>query len=185
MSYDLPAIIRDIPSWESKSAAECREYLGETTTVMVHRTWTASDLASVFGVGPYNDFRKATQAWFPAMSDLLVSGIDLGDDSEEGIRVGLGRVKSALVAAGLSTLASLVDDVLVLGQDTRTRWARLSDEDLPDADAFETAYAAAELFERKQAASASLREWVAAAEAQINAGVPWSEIDGKTTEELQ
>ena len=179
MSSALPAIIRDIPAWESKTAAECREYLGVTTTVLRTNLQNANDLMLLLGVQVASGLASAlSQAGLSLVVASLASsnGIDFGHQTTQDMLDALGENQA---------FAPYVAALKSLGQDTRTRWARLSEEDLPDADAFDEAYAAAELFTRKQAATASLREWVAAAEAQINAGVPWSEIDGKTTEELQ
>lgn len=184
MAYDLPALIRSIPGFAEKTPQECLEYFSEAPTTLKTAMYNGNDLMKLeaFGDNSVTVANVLASALQSAGYVLIVgqltteAGIDFGDEKTQAMLTTLGQNKA---------FAPYVDSLKALGQDTRTRWARLSDEDLPDADAFETAYAAAELFERKQAASASLREWVAAAEAQINAGVPWSEIDGKTTEELQ
>jgi len=181
MSYDLPAIIRDIPDWETKTAAECREYLSTEVSVPITTEYTVAMLEDHFGEQATSLITGTLRAAAKLDARLEAAWIAM---SVLGIQLATPERQEAIVklAAAGQWPDDLRDAVLALGRRMETRWARLSDEDLPDADAFTAAYAAAELYERKQVATASLREWVAAAEAKINAGVSWSEIVGKTTE---
>ena len=164
MPIDLPAIIRSIPDFADKTPAECREYLGAETTVLKTARQNGNDIMKLLGVVPANTLASAlqSQGLILVVNQLATEhGIDFGDQVTQNMLDTLGQNQS---------FAPYVDSLKALGQDTRTRWARLSDDDLPDLAEFETAHADALLVEQKTAASEALRQLLTAINDRINDG---------------
>ena len=164
MPIDLPAIIRSIPDFATKTPAECREYLATETTVLKTARQNGNDIMKLLGVVPANTLASAlqSQGLILAVNQLATEyGIDFGDQVTQNMLDTLGQNQS---------FAPYVAGLKALGQDTRTRWARLTDDDLPDLAEFETAHSAALLVEQKTAASEALRQLLTAINDRINDG---------------
>lgn len=164
MAYDLPALIRSIPDFSAKTPAECREYLGTGTTVLKTARQNGNDIMKLLGVVPANTLAAAlqSQGLILVVNQLATEhGIDFGDQVTQNMLDTLGQNQA---------FAPYVAGLKALGQDTRTRWARLTDDDLPDLSEFESAHADALLVEQKTAASEALRELLTTINDRINAG---------------
>lgn len=164
MPLDLPAIVRSVPDFSAKTPAECREYLGAETTALKTARYNANDLMILLGVQVANGLAAALEA---AGLKLVVAslatsnGIDFGHETTQSMLTALGQNQA---------FAPYVATLKALGQDTSTRWARLTDDDLPDLSEFESAHADALLVEQKTAASEALRELLTTINDRINDG---------------
>ena len=164
MAYDLPAIIRSIPDFADKTPTECREYLGTATTVLKTARYNANDLMILLGVQVANGLAAAleTSGLKLVVASLATSnGIDFGHETTQSMLTALGQNQA---------FAPYVATLKAIGQDTRTRWTRLTDDDLPDVAEFETAHADALLVEQKTAAGEALRQLLTTINDRINAG---------------
>lgn len=165
MAYDLPALIRSIPDFATKSAAECREYFSEAPTTLKTARFNANDLMILLGVQVANGLAAALEA---AGLKLVVAslatsnGIDFGHETTQAMLTTLGQNQA---------FAPYVNSLKALGQDTRARWAREGiTDDLPDLAEFETAHEAALLVQQKTDAQAALNTLVQSINDRINAG---------------
>lgn len=139
MSYYLPSLIRSIPDFSEKTPADCREYFAEETTTQNTHRWTFQELLDLpqFNNSEINELLKVAAEPFPLLEVMLLTG---------GVDLSVTRNRESLlvVRTVVPALATVIDRVLSLGQDTRTRWAREGiTDDLPDLAEFETAHAEA------------------------------------------
>lgn len=164
MAYDLPAIIRTIPDFATLTPTQCLEYLSSETTVLKTVRYNSNDMMKLLGVDLANSLAsKLQELGYPLVVGQLCTerGIDFGDAVTQAMFDQLSSVVE---------FASYVATLKALGQDTRTRWARLSADTLPDVAEFETAHAEALLVEQKLAAGESLATLMQAINDRINAG---------------
>lgn len=169
MAYDLPAIIRSIPDFATKTPAECREYLGGNTTEPITTDYTVAMLEDALGTqatelvtATLRASAKLSARFEAAWIAMSVGGIQLYTDERQD------AIRQLAVAGNWGD--ALRDTVLALGQRPTTRWEILSDDDLPDLSEFETAHADALLVEQKTAAGEALRELLTTINDRINDG---------------
>lgn len=170
MAFDLPSLIRSIPEFSAKTAAECRAYYAEAPTTLKTARYNGNDLMKLAAFGDNSvAVANALAAALQSAGYVLIvgqltteSGIDFGDEKTQAMLTTLGQNQA---------FAPYVDSLKALGQDTRTRWAREGIvDDLPDLAEFEEAHVAALLVEQKTAASEALRQLLATINTRINDG---------------
>ncbi len=184
MPIDLPAIVSTVPDWSRKTPTEIRAYLAGETTEPVTTDYTVAMLESALGTpatqlvtGTLRAAAKLDARLEAAWIAMSVQGIQLYTvERQDAIR--------QLAVAGNWT-DSVRDQVLALGRRPTTRWALLSEDEIPSVEEFESAKSVALINEAKSETAGKIREWLEAAHSLSNAGVVWSEIDGRTLADLQ
>jgi hypothetical protein len=170
MAYDLPSLIRSVPDFATKTAAECRAYFAEAPVTLKTARYNANDLMVLLtpqvACALANGLQSAGMG-LVAQSLATTNGIDFGHETTQAMLTTLGQNPA---------FAPYVAELKALGKDTRTRWAREGlTEDLPGLAEFETAHEEALLVQQKLDAQSAKLDLIAAIDQRINDGTMTAE----------
>lgn len=129
----MDRLIRQYDGWEDASAADLLAWMAEETTELVANQLKANQLRTLPEIGD-----AAVSALCNALEAAGKKDVVMTLCAGDGLNFGLPLLHERLDQLGqaLEAFAPYVGALKALGQDTRTRWARVyGDEPLPDESA--------------------------------------------------